>query len=280
MPKRKAGLVGVCRITTAGVRCGYPQLRMPSGALSPMCYWHRISRTSMDAQIREADRRAEAVPEEARRTRIPPAEWPDGERWCAGCQGFVPLWYCTLSRCKACAAKASRASYRLSKYGLQTGDTRRILEVQGDRCAICRKRQTDRALATDHNHKTGAVRGMLCHSCNHRLLGGAYDSLNMILAAAVYLVVPPTSGEWLDPEIHGDAVRRGLLALVDDIVQGLSTEDRAVRAQRRAAETALRARIGPCPTCRHDWGTDTWPGPVGDQYSGCETCGWNEQPVA
>lgn len=253
-PRPKTAPPPQCRVTTKGTRCPYPRLRMPSGSLSPMCYWHRVSRTSMDAQIREADRRLEAAgPPEDRRDRVKPAEWPDGERWCAGCQSFVPLWYCTASRCKPCASRAARASYRFTKYGLTTGDTRAILAEQGDRCAICRKRQTDRALATEHNHKTGAVRGMCCSNCNHKLLGGAFDSPRMLLAALVYLTVPPTTGEWLDPEIYGDEIMRGFLAVVDDISRRRNAERRALEAEHAASRAAKKAErvssgTGPGPT--------------------------------
>lgn len=33
-------------------------------------------------------------------------------------------------------------------------------------CAICGKPPVKKALSIDHNHKTGKVRGLLCHSCN------------------------------------------------------------------------------------------------------------------
>lgn len=40
-----------------------------------------------------------------------------------------------------------------------------ISEWQADRCAICERRG---GLVTDHDHVTGLVRGLLCHSCNIR----------------------------------------------------------------------------------------------------------------
>lgn len=38
-----------------------------------------------------------------------------------------------------------------------------LFEVQGGVCAICKR---TRKLNVDHNHETGAVRGLLCHGCN------------------------------------------------------------------------------------------------------------------
>jgi hypothetical protein len=40
-----------------------------------------------------------------------------------------------------------------------------VAEWQADRCAICERRGR---LVTDHDHATGLVRGLLCHSCNVR----------------------------------------------------------------------------------------------------------------
>lgn len=64
----------------------------------------------------------------------------------------------------------------LRLYGLTLADYGRMLEAQGGVCAICsqperRKRGDGSAcpLSVDHDHATGDVRGLLCHSCNVRL---------------------------------------------------------------------------------------------------------------
>jgi hypothetical protein len=181
--------------------CGRPKfVFQESGKKSTMCYWHRINRTPIEAQVREAEKRL-AIPDASQfRSRVPESEWPDGERWCAGCQSFVPLWYCSGSRCKADASKA-RADARTEKvYGVGPDEYDRLFELQGGKCAICRKRQIDRRLAVDHNHKTGEARGLLCKRCNHDLLGAAYDTVEILQAAVLYLTTPPTSGLWVAPE--------------------------------------------------------------------------------
>lgn len=179
--------------------CGRAKFTFPNGSVSPMCYWHRIVRTTIEAQIRAAKERLRNA-REPHRKRVPEHMWPPNERWCAGCQSFVPLWYCPGSRCKACTAEQRHASLLKSVYDLTPEQYHALFELQGGKCAICRNRQLDRRLATDHDHKTGAVRGLLCHTCNHDLLGAAHDSVNILRAAVAYLETPPATGNWTPPE--------------------------------------------------------------------------------
>jgi hypothetical protein len=132
--------------------------------------------------------------------RVPKKDWPPGKRWCAGCQSMVPLWYCSGSRCKACAATSRHEARTLSTYGVGPDEYARVLELQRGKCAICRKRQLDRRMPVDHDHKTGEPRGLLCTRCNHDLLGAAYDSVKILRAAVAYLENTPFSGDWTPPE--------------------------------------------------------------------------------
>jgi len=73
---------------------------------------------------------------------------------------------------------------------------RKLLELQGDRCAICgRKNKKDRRkFNVDHNHETGAIRGLLCGYCN-RALGwfenhASFDVLRAYLDSDVYKKYP------------------------------------------------------------------------------------------
>jgi hypothetical protein len=90
-------------------------------------------------------------------------------------------------------ARAKRLwdGFRLTPEEWQIIDTH-----QGSVCAFCQKRQRSGIrLATDHDHKTGLVRGLLCSQCN-RLLGrlerqygvGIIDALVRISA---YIMHPP-----------------------------------------------------------------------------------------
>ena len=67
-----------------------------------------------------------------------------------------------------------------------------MLEHQGGVCAICKRPPRGKLpLNVDHDHKTGAVRGLLCWTCNHRLLPAAQDDWKRLTRAAEYLVYPP-----------------------------------------------------------------------------------------
>ena len=65
---------------------------------------------------------------------------------------------------------------------------------QGGVCAVCRKPETARnyrtggtlALAVDHCHETGVVRGLLCGNCN-KGIGGLMHDRELLLAAINYL---------------------------------------------------------------------------------------------
>jgi len=153
-------------------------------------------------RVEEAERRRSMIPEALHRSRVPERLWPAGQRWCAGCQSFVDKvdFGKGASQCKACVSRKSHAARVLKVYGIDAAEYARLLALQGGRCAICRRRPGKRRLAVDHDHKTGAVRGLACESCNHDLLGGARDTLAILKAAVNYLETPPTSGHWRAPE--------------------------------------------------------------------------------
>lgn len=86
---------------------------------------------------------------------------------------------------------SNRNSYLKRKYGITEEDYEDLKLSQNGRCAICRNKPRTRALAVDHDHKTGEIRGLLCSRCNHGLLGHAYDSVEMLKRALDYLENPP-----------------------------------------------------------------------------------------
>ena len=85
------------------------------------------------------------------------------------------------------------------KYGISLEEYERMHEEQGGVCAICQQPQSRPRkkpgkahrppaprLATDHDHETGVVRGLLCSNCNHKLIGRWKDPV-VLRAAADYL---------------------------------------------------------------------------------------------
>ena len=75
-----------------------------------------------------------------------------------------------------------------NRYGITREQKYALLKQQGDRCSICKTRNSGKFdWHTDHDHITNTVRGILCLNCNH-LLGKAKDSLKILLAAAAYLI--------------------------------------------------------------------------------------------
>lgn len=58
--------------------------------------------------------------------------------------------------------RATSIKYR---YGLTLDQWHELFDGQGKCCAIC-KTKTTRGWCVDHSHKTGEVRGILCHPCN------------------------------------------------------------------------------------------------------------------
>ena len=82
---------------------------------------------------------------------------------------------------------SDRKSYLKRKYGLTLEQYDAMLEAQGGVCAICRRpRPEERTLHVDHDHDTGAIRGLLCFTCNNAL-GDFRDEPALFHAAAEYL---------------------------------------------------------------------------------------------
>lgn len=76
----------------------------------------------------------------------------------------------------------------MSLYGITLEQYEQMLTAQNGVCAICGRIPTGRSLHVDHNHKTGEVRGLLCHSCNFAIgKRGFNDSSDKCLKAGEYL---------------------------------------------------------------------------------------------
>lgn len=77
-------------------------------------------------------------------------------------------------------------------FGIDLAEYQKMLLAQNGVCAICDKPETKieggqvRALSVDHNHTTGAVRGLLCANCN-LAVGYACDDPTILRKAITYL---------------------------------------------------------------------------------------------
>lgn len=77
--------------------------------------------------------------------------------------------------------------FRMKRFGVTEEQYQKLMQQQGGVCAICgESNQRLQALAVDHDHKSGKVRGLLCFLCNS-VLGFAKDSPERLLEAALYL---------------------------------------------------------------------------------------------
>jgi hypothetical protein len=100
--------------------------------------------------------------------------------------------------CKPCHNARTRASvkrlhgggrhYHLrQRYGIGAAEVDQLIEEQGGRCAICRRRS---ATQVDHDHATSKVRGVLCLECN-AAIGAFKDSVRTVYQAIDYLDPTP-----------------------------------------------------------------------------------------
>ena len=89
---------------------------------------------------------------------------------------------------KAHRREMARAVNLAWKHGLTPEQFDALWDSQDGRCAICRCVLTKgtREVHVDHSHKTGAIRGILCGSCN-RGLGMLKDSIDNLESALMYL---------------------------------------------------------------------------------------------
>lgn len=113
---------------------------------------------------------------------------------CGGCDEEKPaeaFWAMTgsrdglQSRCKPCNLASSRDAYLRRTYGISQAQYDGMLERQRGVCAI--RSRLDDAFVVDHDHQSGAVRGLLCNDCN-RGLGLLGDDVDRLVNATMYLL--------------------------------------------------------------------------------------------
>ena len=83
---------------------------------------------------------------------------------------------------------ATRKAHLKSSFDMSKAQFDTKWREQGSACAICniKRKRNQKAFAVDHDHRTDAIRGILCIDCN-RALGLAGDDIELLKAAAAYL---------------------------------------------------------------------------------------------
>ena len=77
-------------------------------------------------------------------------------------------------------------------YGVTKEQYAMLLKQQKNRCAVCKNKEVRTRngkvieLSVDHNHETGAIRGLLCSRCN-TAAGLLYESATVVATLAKYL---------------------------------------------------------------------------------------------
>lgn len=83
--------------------------------------------------------------------------------------------------------RANNRRRRLRDYGLTVESFDALIVKQRGCCAVCAGAlPTGRLRHVDHDHQTGAVRGVLCQHCN-QLLGFAREDIRILAGAIAYL---------------------------------------------------------------------------------------------
>lgn len=88
--------------------------------------------------------------------------------------------------------KVWRETHLKRTFGITLADYSQMVSDRDNKCDICGQPEKQeragklKALAVDHDHKTGAVRGLLCSDCN-TALGKFQDSKDLLTSAIAYL---------------------------------------------------------------------------------------------
>lgn len=125
-----------------------------------------------------------------------PSKYPQGyfkDKRCRLCgKIFTPKAPSELYCSDFCKDYGVTEAYYKRNYGMTLKEYLDLAEKQHFVCAICGKENFAMGanhtggLLVDHDHKTGRVRGLLCHNCN-RALGLFHDDTKTISKAIEYL---------------------------------------------------------------------------------------------
>ena len=109
--------------------------------------------------------------------------------WCIECRTKnMREWRKRKKEEDIVAYRERERRHNLNRYGITPEEYDELLNEQDRRCAICAGPPTGKhkRFHVDHDHDTGEVRALLCHSCNTGLGAFREDAL-LLRHAADYL---------------------------------------------------------------------------------------------
>lgn len=106
---------------------------------------------------------------------------------CVQCNGATRKYdRCYLCRNNRSYDAKKKRNYNLKRrYGISSDEFDALFKRQGSKCGIC-QRTDAKQYVCDHDHTTGAVRGILCRNCNSGI-GKIGDTLERARQAVRYL---------------------------------------------------------------------------------------------
>lgn len=141
--------------------------------------------------------------------------------------------------CKACLTIRKR-------FNVDPKDIVALRRMQGNCCAICGNQcSSGRALAVDHDHNTGNIRGLLCTRCNMGI--GLLRTSELLSSAINYINQPPLDLSYLpkhQPHVVSLAEHNLLVQFIkDDTLLTLRSKARAFAASTGLTEVCAMSRI-------------------------------------
>lgn len=111
------------------------------------------------------------------------------QSWCRRCKAIDYKRYRKTDNGKRARRNAKRSSKprkRKKYYGMTVEQRKKLYLRQNGCCKICNIAVPYDKIVTDHNHKTGKVRSLLCRCCNTGI-GMLKDDASIVQSAVFYL---------------------------------------------------------------------------------------------
>jgi len=130
------------------------------------------------------------------------------------------------------------------EYHVTLEEWTKVYEYQGRKCAICKRSLNKKGkkliLSTDHCHKTGILRGLLCWQCN-KAIAIFQDSLERLRNAVTYFEHNPFTvvlgrEVFTAPGRVGTKARKKILAKFNMARKGDGTEGKKKQTSRKSSK--------------------------------------------